>query len=144
MMSQGLSLFRETIYHEVKTSEHDIELIILIAEDAYHAGETGPCFQFLVESELLICICNFVCIILVTLCSLLCMSVFLVFFPGFHSFDYLGSLDYSFNLIWFERYINFALLNIPVLYFTLQICFSQQFKKWWGLGETLSTFSHCM
>ena len=36
----------------------------------------GPCSQFLVESALLICFCYFVCMILVTLCSLLCMSVF--------------------------------------------------------------------
>ena len=46
------------------------------AEDAYPTGAPGPCSQFLVESEYLICFCYFVCIILVTLSSLLCMSLF--------------------------------------------------------------------
>ena len=39
-------------------------------------GAPGPCSEFVVESELLICFCYFVCMIVVTLCSLLCMSVF--------------------------------------------------------------------
>ena len=62
---------------------------------------TQLCFQFLVESELLIC---FVCVILVALCSLLYMYVF-VRFPCFPwlvlSLDcillityYFGSLEY--------------------------------------------------
>ena len=42
------------------------------AEDAYSNGAPGPCS----ESVLLICFCYSVHIILVTLCSLLCMSVF--------------------------------------------------------------------
>ena len=45
------------------------------AKDAYPTGATGPCSQFLVESELLICFCYF----------------------GLHYFDYyynLGSIDY--------------------------------------------------
>ena len=46
------------------------------AEDAYPTDAPGPCSQFLAESELLIYFCYFVCMILVTLCSLLCMSVF--------------------------------------------------------------------
>ena len=40
----------------------------------------GPCSQFLVESKLLIGFCYFVCMILVTLSYLLCMSVFHVWF----------------------------------------------------------------
>ena len=43
------------------------------------------------------------CMILVTLCSLLCMSVFHVLsVPGLHSFDYrynIGSIDYSFRFL---------------------------------------------
>ena len=42
----------------------------------YPTGAPGPCSQFLVDSELLICFCHFVCMILVTLCSLLFMFVF--------------------------------------------------------------------
>ena len=69
-------------------------------EEDYPTCAPGPCFQFLVESELLICFCYFVCMILVTLCSLLCMSVLHVWSL---SLDYilligrynLGSLDYS-------------------------------------------------
>ena len=45
------------------------------AEDAYSTGAPGPCSHFLVASELPIGFCYFVCMILVTLCSLLCMSV---------------------------------------------------------------------
>ena len=41
------------------------------AEDAYPTGRPGPRSHFLVESQLLIWCCYFVCIILVTLCSLL-------------------------------------------------------------------------
>ena len=40
---------------------------------------TGPCSQFSVESKFLICFCYFVCINLVILCSLLCVSIFNVF-----------------------------------------------------------------
>ena len=47
-----------------------------IAEDAYPTAAHGPCCQFLVESEFLICFCYFVCMILVTSFSLLWMSVF--------------------------------------------------------------------
>ena len=36
--------------------------------------------KYLVEFKLLICLCIFVCLILVTLCSLLCMSVFHVWY----------------------------------------------------------------
>ena len=38
-------------------------------------GAPGLCSQFLVESKLLICFCYFVCIISVTSCSLLCVSI---------------------------------------------------------------------
>ena len=46
------------------------------AEDAYPTDTPGPRSQVLVESELLIYFCYIVCIVLVTLCSLLCLSVF--------------------------------------------------------------------
>ena len=46
------------------------------AEDTYTTGAPGPFSQFLVESELLICFCYFVWMILVTVCFLLRMSVF--------------------------------------------------------------------
>ena len=46
------------------------------AEDSYSTRTPGPCFQFSVESELHIWFCYFVYMILVTLCSVLCMSVF--------------------------------------------------------------------
>ena len=48
------------------------------AEYVYPTGAPGPCSQLLVESKLFICMCYFVCMILVTvtLCSLLCMSNF--------------------------------------------------------------------
>ena len=55
------------------------------AEDAYHTVAPGQHSQFLVESELLIYYCYFVCIVLVISHSLLCMSVFHV---GSMSFDY--------------------------------------------------------
>ena len=45
------------------------------AEYAYPTGALGPCSQFLMKSELLIYFCYFVCIIYVTLYSLLCLSV---------------------------------------------------------------------
>ena len=45
-------------------------------EKAYPNGAPGPCSRFLVESELLIHFCYFVCIILFTLCSFLRSSVF--------------------------------------------------------------------
>ena len=68
-------------------------------EDAYPTGAPDPCSQFLVEPQLLICFCYFVCMILVTLCCLLCICFpCLVFVPGLHSFDYsinLGPFDYS-------------------------------------------------
>ena len=43
------------------------------AEDAYPTDAPGPCSEFLEEPELLIYFCCFVCMILVNLCSLLCM-----------------------------------------------------------------------
>ena len=43
------------------------------AEDAYTIVAPSPCSQVLVKSELLICFCYFVCMILVTFC---CVSVF--------------------------------------------------------------------
>ena len=46
------------------------------AEDAYPTDAPGPCSKFLVESKLLIYFYCFVYIILVILCSLLCVSVF--------------------------------------------------------------------
>ena len=46
------------------------------AEDAYPIDASGPCSQFWVVSELLIYLCYFVCVILVTLCSMLCLSVY--------------------------------------------------------------------
>ena len=46
------------------------------AEDAYTTGAHDPCSQFLVEPELLSYFCYFVCVILITLCFLLCLSVF--------------------------------------------------------------------
>ena len=46
------------------------------AEDAYPTGAPVPWSQFLVESELLIYFCFFVYIILVILCSLLCLFIF--------------------------------------------------------------------
>ena len=52
------------------------ETRLVFLEDAYPTDAPGPCSQFLVESELLICFCYFVCMILVALCSLLCLSVF--------------------------------------------------------------------
>ena len=48
------------------------------AVESYPTGASGPCSQFLVKSESLIYFCYFVCIILVTLCSLLWLSVFSV------------------------------------------------------------------
>ena len=45
-------------------------------KNAYPTGAPGPCSRFLVESELFICFCYFVCIILITLWTLLYMSVF--------------------------------------------------------------------
>ena len=48
--------------------------------------------------ELFICYCYFVCMNLVTLCSLLCVPVCHVFVSGLHSFHYrynLDSFDYS-------------------------------------------------
>ena len=41
----------------------------------HSTGAPGPCSQFLVESEFLIYFYYLVCIILVKLCSLLCLSV---------------------------------------------------------------------
>ena len=58
------------------------------AEDAYPTGAAGPCSLFLVDSDLIIYFCNFVCIILVILCSLLYLSVFYVIVPGLHSFNF--------------------------------------------------------
>ena len=55
------------------------------AENAYLTDALGSCSDVLVESELHIYICYFVCIILVILCYLLCVSVFHV--PGLSSFD---------------------------------------------------------
>ena len=49
------------------------------AEDTYTTGALSPCSHFLLESELLIYFCFFVRIILIILCSLLCMSFFPVF-----------------------------------------------------------------
>ena len=76
------------------------------AEEACPTGAPGPCSQFLVESELLIFFCYFVhvCIILVILCSLLCVSVFhvLSLFPDYIILIFrknLDSLDYSFFVI---------------------------------------------
>ena len=40
------------------------------AEDTYPTGASGPCSHFMVKSKLLIYFCSFVCIILVTACSL--------------------------------------------------------------------------
>ena len=44
------------------------------AEDAYPTSASGPCSQFLVESELPVYFSYFVCFILVILYSLLCLS----------------------------------------------------------------------
>ena len=44
----------------------------------------GPCFQILVESELLVYFCYFVCIILVPLCSLLFLLVFHIWSLSMH------------------------------------------------------------
>ena len=47
------------------------------AEHACPTSAPGPCSIFFsVEFELLICFCYFVCIIFITLCSLLCISFF--------------------------------------------------------------------
>ena len=48
------------------------------AEDVYPTSAPGPCSKFIVESELLIYFCYFLCIILVTLCSMLLLSDFQV------------------------------------------------------------------
>ena len=60
------------------------------ADDAYPTGAPGPCSKFLVESELLICFCYFVCMSLVTLLFFFVYVYYpcLVFIPGLHSFDY--------------------------------------------------------
>ena len=46
------------------------------AEDAYPTDAPGTCSQFLVGSELLICFFDFVCKIIITVCSLLFLEVF--------------------------------------------------------------------
>ena len=53
-----------------KTQDHDPLLALGLASTT---GTPGPCFQFSVESELLIYFCYFVCIILVILPALLCV-----------------------------------------------------------------------
>ena len=58
------------------------------ADAAYPTGVSGPCSQFLVESELFIYNCCLICIILGTLCSLLGLSVFYVWSS---SLDYILS-----------------------------------------------------
>ena len=50
--------------------------VIRKAEVAYPTGAPGPCSRLLMETELLICFCYFVCMILVALCFSLCVSVF--------------------------------------------------------------------
>ena len=54
------------------------------AEDAYFRCTCSVFSVFLVESELLIYFCYFVCIILFTSCSMLCLSVF----PRLQYFDF--------------------------------------------------------
>ena len=68
--------------------------------------------QVLVESELFIYFCYFVCVILVILCSLLCVSVF--YFPKFILDDLtwlcirlVFSNCYSYILIWFLHWTTF-------------------------------------
>ena len=78
-----------TATFEQSTCKHTIKIPKRNESDAYPTGASGPCSQFLVESELLICFCNFARMILVTLCSLLCMSFSMSgLFPRLHSFDY--------------------------------------------------------
>ena len=62
-----------SIYNQCKTRNISVPNSAGVsrkAEDAY------PCSKFLVESELRISFSYFVCRILVTLCPLLCLSVF--------------------------------------------------------------------
>ena len=58
------------------------------AEDAYTTGAPRPCFQSLVESEMLIYICYFVCTVLVISGTwyFCCVCLFSVFVPGLHYF----------------------------------------------------------
>ena len=49
-------------------------------EDAYPTSAPDPCSRFVVETELLIYFCFFVRIVLVILYSLLCVSVFPVWY----------------------------------------------------------------
>ena len=71
------------------------------AEDAYPTGAPCPCSQVVFTGVRVphSCFCYFVCMIIFTLCSLLCNVCFpcLVFVPGLHSFDSLGFLDYFFG-----------------------------------------------
>ena len=65
------------------------------AEDAYITGGPGPCSKFLVESELLIYLRYFVCIIFVILRSFVCICFpCVIFVYELYSFE---SLDYSFG-----------------------------------------------
>ena len=79
-------LLDELLIKKTLVTELDIEislyqrrlLFLEKAEDTYPVGAPGPCFQFLVESELLNYFCCFVRNILVNLCTFLCVSVSLL------------------------------------------------------------------
>ena len=60
------------------------------AEDAYSTDTPGLCSQFLLESELFVYFCLFIYIILVILYSLLCLSVFHVWYL---SLDYIDLIS---------------------------------------------------
>ena len=100
------------------------------AEDACLTGAPGPCSQFLVKSELIIYFCYFVCIILVTLCTLLCLFVFNV---GPLSLDYIFLISARILITWillfwkiytFYRKINvgFALVLVSQYIFISTNC----------------------
>ena len=81
------------------------------AEDACPADAPGPCSQFLV---FLICICYLVCMILVTICSLLRVSVFRV---------WCLSLDFDLLITAITLVPLIALKQSTFLLTTKQMCF---------------------
>ena len=98
------------------------------AEDDYPTGAPGPCSQFLVGFELLICFFYFVCIIFVTLCSLLCESVFHVW-SGLYCFDFQDYIVLISASLFFLQYKKKKQLKLLLHFYRTFVRIYLPFKK---------------
>ena len=90
---------------------------VFLEKDAYLTSAPGWCSQFLVESKFLIYFCYFVCIILVILCSFLCLSVFHVWSL---SLDYILLIYTRILVTWLFFIVESENISFQLYYYVLK------------------------